>query len=495
MPLAFNFEQVNTPLFAENDLELTWTSRWQSTPLVVMNNTELVGDHVGLNATFPESLNVTKCAMTIESGFRLNTTRELVIPSDAAGQFTGIINHTEFDWVIVKGIEKELLVNIAANFTNADCDFMAWSGDQEYSQFSYSNNFFGGQMATGSKPETAEKYWESDNDTMYIGCLNYDRTPGNWTLYLQVGIYKSIVAADNGVFYDTYTLDRSNQTVNIRIEGTTELNETLIYSYEDVTLSNFFKPDVIVNHPVEVENDLFNVTWTCTDKNANDTNFFSVWLSFDGGVSYQLLARNLTQTYYLWNAAGFLERDNYIFRIRAFSVDLTTGLASVDDEANYWPGDYSDGFSSDFAHNGPFYVPAYLVDVDSPPDITYYIGVIGNLITWTLDVQLIYHGFLISTSPANFHYEVLRNNEVILSSYWDGGNSIVINVDHLDVGVHNYTLACWNPAENTIVIDTVFVTVRELPLIPTLIIIGGSVGIGVGFLVLFFLKKRVSPND
>lgn len=484
--------KVPVSFIADNSFELMWTSRWQPSFVPVMNNTEITGDHVVLNATFPEYWNITKCLITIENGFKINTTRELVIPLDPGGQFDGVINHTEFDWVIVKGFEKGLNVNLICNFTNGDSDFMAWTGDQEYSLFTYSNNIL--NMASGSKPETDVFLWESDNDTLYIGCLNYDQSPGNWTLNLQVGVCKQIGFEGNSVIYDTYTLDRRNQTVNIRVEGTTESNDTLTFYYTDVKLGNFFTPYVIVFDPIEIEPDLFNITWTCEDKNANDTNYFSVWLSGDGGVSYQVLARNLTRTYYVWDSSGFLERDDYIFRIRAFSVDLVSGLASVDDEASYWPGDFSDGFSSSFAHDGPFYVPVYLVNVDEPPDIFYFYGDEGNSIIWELDVQTIYRDFVLAFSPANFHYTILRDNEVIFSASWGGENHIEVNVDHLDVGVYNYTLSYWSPAEGMTKYDWVIVTVRERPSFAALIIAGGTGGVCVGLLVLFRMKKNLSQE-
>ncbi|NHI87930.1 MAG: hypothetical protein EAX87_00320 [Candidatus Thorarchaeota archaeon] len=480
-------EYIIVDSLANNEFELTWTSKWQPSRLAVMDDADLVGDHVVLNATFSESLNVTHCTMTVENGFRLNTSRELVVPSDPDSQFSGVINPTEFDWVIVKGIERGWMVNIIGNFTNGDTDFMAWSGEQEYSQLTYANNLV--SMASSAKPETDEFRWESDNDTMYVGCLDYDLSPGNWTLYLQVGVYKQISVEGNIVIYDTYTLDRRNQTVDVRIEGKTESNYTLIYDYTDVTLGNFFSPDVTVPEPTEVENEVYNITWTCTDKNANDTNFFSVWLSLDGGATFQILARNLTDTFYVWNAAGFLLGDCMV-RIRAFSVDLKTRLGSVDSEANYWPGDFSDGLSPSFHHVNPHHnVPVYNVNVDAPADIVYTYGNEGHAITWTLDVQILFHGFLLATTPENFYYKILRNSEVIFSASWDGTDHIVVSVDDLDAGIYNYTLSIWNPWDNKIKSDTVFVTVRERYQIPSMIILGGSIGIGVGFMILLILTR------
>jgi hypothetical protein len=326
---------------------------------------------------------------------------------------------------------------------------------------------------------------------MYIGCLNYASTLGNWTLSLQVGVYKSIIVDGNSAIYDTYTLDSRNQTVNIHVEGTTESNETLVFNYEVVTLSNFFAPEVIVNTPEDLGNEVYNITWSCTDKNANDTNYFSVWLSADDGVSFQLLARNLTSTYYYWDSSGFLSND-YIIRIRAFSVDLVSGLATVDDEANYWPGDFADGFSPSWEHHGwPFGGGAYLVSVDEPADISYDYGDEGNSIIWTWDVLIVFHHFLLAFTPEDFYYRILRDGIELSYSRWDGSSFVEVNVDHLDVGIYNYTLWFWSPAQDVMKSDTVIVTVKEVPQLPLSIILSGSVGVGVGLLVLFLIRNRL----
>ena len=107
-------EHTVVDALANKEFELTWTSRWQSSRLAVINDTELVGDHVVLNATFPESLNVTHCTMTVENGFRLNTSRELEVPSDPDSQFSGAINHTEFDWIVVNVVDVSPEISFAS---------------------------------------------------------------------------------------------------------------------------------------------------------------------------------------------------------------------------------------------------------------------------------------------------------------------------------------------------------------------------------------------
>ncbi|MHA1577825.1 MAG: hypothetical protein ACTSU3_10730, partial [Candidatus Thorarchaeota archaeon] len=130
---------------------VTWTSRTQLEPQLLGNGSSAIGDHVVLNATFPDNYNVTLCEIRIWNGFTYTTTRPLVIPTDPWSVFDGIINHTQFDWVVIKGIEKGLRVNITCNFTNDDSDFMAWDGTRDPSEYTYVDNIV--EMASGDNPE------------------------------------------------------------------------------------------------------------------------------------------------------------------------------------------------------------------------------------------------------------------------------------------------------------------------------------------------------
>ena len=87
---------------------LTWTSRTESAmgpePLPVGNQSRLIGDHIVLNATFPEELNVTHSEMRVWNGFTYSTTRPLVNATNPGAVFDGIIDPAQFDWLISPAI-------------------------------------------------------------------------------------------------------------------------------------------------------------------------------------------------------------------------------------------------------------------------------------------------------------------------------------------------------------------------------------------------------
>ncbi len=97
-------------------------------------------------------------------------------------------------------------------------------------------------------------------------------------------------------------------------------------------------------------------------------------------------------------------------------------------------------------------VDVYQVDYDAPtlnhpPDIEYYYGETGHNITWS------------PTDEHNISINVFKDSELIYSDH--GANvSVIIDVDGLPLGTHNYTIVVQDYYDNAAK-DTVFVTVLE----------------------------------
>jgi hypothetical protein len=213
----------------------------------------------------------------------------------------------------------------------------------------YDNNLLGGDMASSAHPEVGSFTAAEDGDIVF-GILDYANDGGYYYLTVDTRLGLEPARAYASEFeIDTYFL-LANQTYSVLVDSDTGTNLRYTVETPNIFIGNFFAPEVTVNAPDDLGSNVFNFTWTITDLNADDVHYSSVWLSADGGVSYQVIARNLTDTFYVWDSSGFLERDNYKVRIRSFSVDFSDppGLAAVDDEANYWPGDFGDGFSPEF---------------------------------------------------------------------------------------------------------------------------------------------------
>jgi len=148
---------------------------------------------------------------------------------------------------------------------------------------------------------------------------------------------------------------------------------------------------------------------------------------------------------------------NLVYRNRLYSNGA--GNARDDGSGNHWNTTDMGNYWSDYNGTGAYpisgsaeafdYHPRLydveLPTIDHPADIEYVEGTTGHAITW---------------SPSDAHpdrYEIYRNESLIDSGDWDGGQ-ITVDIDGLAEGVYNFTLVVYDGAENS-ASDTVFVVV------------------------------------
>ncbi len=238
------------------------------------------------------------------------------------------------------------------------------------------------------------------------------------------------------IYYDTYKTI-GNSTHEIHVTVLNSLNESIAHSiYLDVDFGNWFAPSVVVNYPIELADGLFNFTWSSVDLNADDVNFYQIWISPDGGSSFFLVASNLTDTYFVWDSEGWLEGD-LVVRVRAFSVDLSVYPGPfISIPGDYWPGDHGDGYAETWPGDGP---PRFVtIKIVSPSDLNFPEGTLGQWIIWNLSIYS--DGLL----PNEISYTIFHNNVVYLqdSQQITGstGQSISFLLEGFAAGSHNFTL-------------------------------------------------------
>ena len=131
------------------------------------------------------------------------------------------------------------------------------------------------------------------------------------------------------------------------------------------------------------------------------------------------------------------------------------------------------------------YRTIYIIDdtnaptIDSPTDVTYEVGEIGNSITWNPS----------DTNP--YFYNITRNTTLLEQGIsWDGG-SITIDVDGLTEGVYNFTCYVYDQA-GLYTFDSVIVTV-EIPVIGefTYYSIFSLMFITATLIIIYSKKKRI----
>ncbi|MGY5879398.1 MAG: hypothetical protein RTV31_04060 [Candidatus Thorarchaeota archaeon] len=254
----------------------------------------------------------------------------------------------------------------------------------------------------------------------------------------QSGINASLSSLGSTIIFDTYYLDRTNQTYNIKVNGTTNTNDFVILLSENVTICNFFVPRTIVEvNSIGTDSLIFNISWCSEDQNENDDNYFSIWLSRDDGVTFVLLAQNYTRTWFIWDSGDWLQ-GIYLARVRAYSVDFSSSDCRVDDPPlSYWPGDYSDTISNpidggDVGWGGP--IPNFSINLDT---LNYEHGSTGNLISVTLS-------FSNRPIPSTIVYSIFNNGSLWIQGEYipeTSYDTFTINIDDLSIGTHDLSLS------------------------------------------------------
>jgi hypothetical protein len=295
------------------------------------------------------------------------------------------------------------------------------------------------------------------------------------------------------VSLDTYFL-ATNGSYSIEVLTTDSLDQSTSVLYEDVFLGNFFTPVVDVEEPAEVSEGVYNITWTCTDQNQDDIHFYDIWISMDGGTSYQLLARNLTLTWFTWNSTGFIAHDEFTWRIRAYSVDLNLYAGPfVDIPSDYVPGDYADGFYVFVPTDG---IPHWdNIGVSHPSDFTLAAGSSGQEIGWLLSF---WGG--VGIVGYELDYTVYRDGATMVTDTLtitaEQDEHITVSLDGFSPGIHNITLRFVNPGpDGGVVTDTVLAhVVAVTPGVEDLIVFaltGVLVGVAVLAIVMVLRSRRV----
>jgi len=344
------------------ELELSYYSRDVPTKTPLSGGGTAAGDHVTLNATWtypavggiPEFV-VTTTEIKVLYGTLFDSGDQPLVNNLGSNPFSGVINSAAFSWESVP-VGLGDVARVVVDFTNGDCDIMAWYSTTDMGSRTYANNILGAQMATGAHPEVGS-FTVTQTGTVEFGIFNYDNAAGTYRLTVdtRLGLEPARVDTDT-IEIDTYYL-MANATYSVLIDSDTGTNIHYMVEIPDIYIGNFFAPVVTVDVPDEISTNYFNITWSSYDRNADDENYYAVLLSNDGGLSYQLLAQNTTSPFYLWNASGWLDT-TYRVKVRAYSLDFTNFTALGFDDGvlcgvdnpptSYWPGDFADGFSAPF---------------------------------------------------------------------------------------------------------------------------------------------------
>jgi hypothetical protein len=373
--IKITFQLFNATTFAAPTYVNAWAARG-GTPAPYANNSVLVGDHIMINNNwtlpavpgFPEYV-IEETQIALLSGLYVTMAGTYPNPNGVDAWPVPFDDATIYNWETVEGITAgdDVRVSIDAQ-SGQDPAFDVWNWDDvnddgivdEDTELG-STSLLSVDNGGGGTPEAGHYTAAVSGDiAIRVYTFDYSYVAGaHYVLTVDTRASVDIWSDADPEFaeFDTYEL-RRNITMTVQYYCYTGTDVVFFDELGTVSFMNYFKPHVTVNAPASLGSNRWNLTWSSTDQNANDTPYYSLWLSRDAGVTFVLLQQNLTATNYTWNAVSWLQA-NYIVRVRAYSCDFTnfTTLGYTDgiicDVGNpptgYWPGDFSDALSGSFA--------------------------------------------------------------------------------------------------------------------------------------------------
>jgi len=184
---AFSFDgdedEVWSPGVGINDLQELSIECWVMHKTTLQSEIDRYVTLAGEKAVLGYNDYYLHFCMTFVGDEIFTATNDLVIPYDGYDPFApGTIESEQFSFVTIEGLEAGGGVYITAEFTNGDSDFMCWPANSDPSKRSYENNIGGSTMASARVPEEGMVWLPADCDSIDVGCFNYDRQDGTWTL-------------------------------------------------------------------------------------------------------------------------------------------------------------------------------------------------------------------------------------------------------------------------------------------------------------------------
>ncbi|MFW9976340.1 MAG: ABC transporter substrate-binding protein [Candidatus Thorarchaeota archaeon] len=397
--------------------ELTWTSRENPIPSPIDDSSQLVGDQLSINATWPDGMGIDNVSISLEKGIRFSDTKDLVIPDVSYDPYSGSIDLAQFSWMYVPGIKEGIPVDISSNFTNGDCDIMVWWADTVSSTWSFGNNLVATQMATSAHPETGS-FTPNRNGTIAVGCFDYDHQAGQWTLDVS-----NVVNVNLGLSTGRSRFVKPVSNDGIYNLTATAKSDTTTYEIiaRNVNITTHFKPTITLLHPNSGGfSESVAIMWSIDDNNIDDVHSVDVLISKDNGLTYQLFSKDLDSTSLFWSLADWT-------RLNSYRVKVTCSDSYGFEDYDISDASFTAGSESIVDNLNPVIIGEeyHSISIDST----------GNTFEW----------LAFDLNPLSF--EIWYQGGLINSSEWDSG-FFEINCDESENGIYNYTLKVVDEREN-----------------------------------------------
>lgn len=111
----------------------------------------------------------------------------------------------------------------------------------------------------------------------------------------------------------------NNATCTIIATGWLTINGTMVFeTFQNVFIGNFFVPNISVTSPNgdEIWTGTNNITWDASDVNVAESLLYDVFMSSDGGATFEILATSISNKWLEWNCSALDKLDTYLVEVR-----------------------------------------------------------------------------------------------------------------------------------------------------------------------------------
>ena len=340
--IKITFQLYGPTALTEAENSFWWTSKDMTTPTPISPDDVLTADYIAITSNWtipavtglPEYSTITGTQISLLSGLH-KVFDGIYANPDGYGYPPPLTATDSYNWHTVNGIVKDDVVRVHIDSQEgADPAIQVYQWTDLNSDGNVSIDELGTKLldkdvGTTGEPESGSFVAPTD---MSIAILVYnfayvyhDNNP--YVLDIDTRVSVDQPSVTDTATYDTYHL-LANKTMDLYLYCYTPTDVVWVIDFGKVTFNNFFAPILTVNPAIDLGDGTFNFTWSATDKNEGDSIFYSVWISTDGGNTYQVQVFNLTGTFFIWDSSGWLERD-YYYRVRVYSVDLGIMVGGV----------------------------------------------------------------------------------------------------------------------------------------------------------------------
>ncbi|MFX0086433.1 MAG: hypothetical protein ACFFAU_12255, partial [Candidatus Hodarchaeota archaeon] len=180
--------------------------------------------------------------------------------------------------------------------------------------------------------------------------IQWMKASDTWGHSVTYNLYYSSNSGSNWILVESnLTLNNYNWNITHLDEGSNYLIKVVAVCAEGLTVvdisneaftistvpHNLTNPIITYPNGGEILNGTIQIQWNSVEDSLNHFITYSVYFSFDNGITWFELVSNLTSNFFTWNTSSIADGSNYIIRVKAnceadlYSEDRSDGVFTI----------------------------------------------------------------------------------------------------------------------------------------------------------------------